>query len=64
MHSKSIHPAMFLKVTLGVVRALKNIERTYLLDSNNKSKKLSKAAELELYMDFLEHHYLVISVVL
>ena len=55
---------MFLKVTLGVVRALKNIERTYLLDSNNKSKKLSKAAELELYMDFLEHHYLVISVVL
>ena len=30
---------MFLKVNLGVVRALKNVERTYLLDSNNKTGK-------------------------
>ena len=30
---------MFLKVNLGVVRALKNVERAYLLDSNNKSEK-------------------------
>ena len=30
---------MFLKVKLGVVRALENVERTYLLDSNNKSEK-------------------------
>ena len=39
MHSKSMHPAMFLRVNLGVVRALKNVERAYLLDSNNKSEK-------------------------
>ena len=30
---------MFLKVNLGVVRALEHVERTYLLDSNNKSGK-------------------------
>ena len=30
---------MFLKVNLGVVRALKNVERTYLMDSNDKSGK-------------------------
>ena len=34
-----MHPAMFLEVNLGVVRALKNVERTYSLDSNNKSGK-------------------------
>ena len=34
-----MHPAIFLKVDLGVVRALKNEERTYFLDSNNKSGK-------------------------
>ena len=27
MHSKSMHPAMFLKVNLGVVRALENVKR-------------------------------------
>ena len=37
MHSKSMHPAIFLKVNLGVARALKNIENTYLLGTNNKS---------------------------
>ena len=30
---------MFLKVNLGVVRALENVERTYLLDNNNKGGK-------------------------
>ena len=30
---------MFLKVNLGVVRALENVERTYLLDNNDKSGK-------------------------
>ena len=43
MHSKSMHPAMFLKVKLGPVRALKNVERTYLLDSNNKSEKTQQS---------------------
>ena len=43
-----MHPTMFQKVNLRVVRALKNVKRTYLLNSNNKSGKLSKAAELEL----------------
>ena len=39
MQSKSMYSAMFLKVTLGVIRALENEERTYLLDSNNKVGK-------------------------
>ena len=43
MHSKSMHPAMFLKVKLGVVRALKNVETTYLLNSNNKSEKTQQS---------------------
>ena len=47
MHSKSMHPAMFLKVTLGVVRPLKNVERTYLLDSNNKSEKTQQSCTIE-----------------
>ena len=59
-----MYPAMFLKVNLGVVRALENVERTYLLDNNDKSEKLSKTAELELYRDSLKHDYLVISGVL
>ena len=46
MHSKSIHPAMFLKVNLGVVRALKNVERTYLLDSNDKSGKTQQSCRI------------------
>ena len=46
MHSKSIHPVMFLKVNLGIVRALKNVERTYLLDSNNKSKKTQQGCRI------------------
>ena len=32
-------PAIFLKVKQVVDRALKNVERTYLLDNNNKSGK-------------------------
>ena len=64
MHSKSMHPAIFLKVNLGVARALKNIENTYLLGTNNKSGERSKAADLELYRDTFEHYYLVISGVL
>ena len=55
-----MHPAMFLKVNLRVVRALKNLERIYLLDSIIRKEKLSKAAELELYRDSLKHDYLVI----
>ena len=39
MYSKSLYPAMFLKVNLGLVRALKNVERTQLLDNNNNSGK-------------------------
>ena len=46
MHSKSMHPAMFLKVNLGVVRALKNVERTYLLNSNNKSGKTQQSRRI------------------
>ena len=34
---------MFLKVNLGVVKALKNVERTYLLDSNDKSGKTQQS---------------------
>ena len=37
---------MFLKVNLGVVRALKYVERTYLLDSNNKSKKTQQGCRI------------------
>ena len=47
MHSKSMHPAMLLKVNLGVARALNNIERTYLLDSNNKSGKTQQNCRIE-----------------
>ena len=43
-----MHPTMFQKVNLRVARALKNVKTAYLLNSNNKSGKLSKAAELEL----------------
>ena len=32
-------PAIFLKVKQAVDRALKNVEKTYLLDNNNKSGK-------------------------
>ena len=46
MRSKGMHPAMFLKVNLGVVRALKNAERTYLLDSNNKSGKTQQSCRI------------------
>ena len=64
MHSKSMHPTIFPKVNLGVVRASKNVEKTYLLSSNNKKGKLSKAAELELYRNSLKRDNLVISGVL
>ena len=46
MHSKSMHPAMFLKVNLGAVTALKNVERTYLLDSNNKIGKTQQSCRI------------------
>ena len=39
MLSRSMYPVMFLKVSLGVLRALKNVERIYLLDNNNKIGK-------------------------
>ena len=55
-----MHPAMFLKVNLGVVRALKNVERTY-WTAMIRVEKLSKAAELELYRDSLKHDHVVIS---
>ena len=51
---------MFLKVNLGVVRALKNVERTY-WTAMIRVEKLSKAAELELYRDSLKHDHVVIS---
>ena len=37
---------MFLKVNLGVARALKNVERTYLLDGNNKSGKTQQSCRI------------------
>ena len=37
---------MFLKVNLGAVRALKNVGRTYLLDSNNKSEKTQQRCRI------------------
>ena len=43
IHCIRMHPAMFLKVNLGMVRALKNVKRTYLLDSNNKSGKTQQS---------------------
>ena len=46
MQSKSMHPVMFLKVNLDVVRALENIERTYLLDSNNKGGKTQQSSRI------------------
>ena len=41
-----MHPAMLPKVNLGVVRALKNIERTYLLDSKIKSGKTQQSCRI------------------
>ena len=46
MHSKKMHPAMFLKVNQGVARALKNLETAYLLDSNNKSGKTHQSCRI------------------
>ena len=46
MHSKSMHPAMFLKVNLGVVRALKNVKRKYLLNSNKKGGKTQQSCRI------------------
>ena len=46
MHSKSMHPAMCLKVNLGVVRALKNVETIYLLAKNNKSEKTQQCCRI------------------
>ena len=43
MQSKTMHPAMFPKVNLRVVRALENVETTYLLESNNKSGKTQQS---------------------
>ena len=63
MYSESMHPVIFLKVNLGVARALKNIENTYWTPIIRVEKR-SKAADLELYRDSFEHYYLVISGVL
>ena len=46
IHCRRMHPAMFLKVNLGMVRALKNVKRTYLLDSNNKSGKTQQSCRI------------------
>ena len=64
MHSKSMHPAMCLKVNLGVVRALKMLRQYIYWPTIIRAKKLSKAAELEPYRDSLKHDHLVISGVL
>ena len=64
MHSKSMHPAIFLKVNLGLAGALKNVERTYLLDSNNKSRKTQQSCRIGVSRDSIKHDYLVISGVL
>ena len=45
---------------LGLAPALENLERIYMLDSNNKSDKLHEAAQLERYMDSLKHEFLVV----
>ena len=45
MQSEGMHPAIFLKVSLGVVRALKNVERIYIWTATIKVEKLSKGAE-------------------
>ena len=63
MDSKSMHPAILLKVNLDVTRALENVERTYGA-AMIRVEKLSEAAELKLYRDSLKHEYLVISGVL
>ena len=41
-----MHPAMFLEVNLGFVRALKSAEGTYLLDSNIKSGKTQQSCRI------------------
>ena len=41
-----MHSAMFLKGNPGVVRALENIERTYLLDSNIKNGKTQQSCRI------------------
>ena len=46
MQSKSMHSAMFLKVNHVAVRALENIERTYLLDSNIKNEKTQQSCRI------------------
>ena len=41
-----MQPAMFLKVNLGVFRGLEHVERTYLLDSNNKNGKTQQSCRI------------------
>ena len=51
-------------IYLSLARALKNLERTYMLDSNNKSDKLMEVVQLQLYRDSFELTFLVVSRVL
>ena len=41
-----MQPTMFFEVNLSAVRALENVERTYLLDSNNKSGKTQQSCRI------------------
>ena len=54
-----MHPAIFLKVNLGVVRSLKNVERIY-WTAIIKVEKLTKGAELELYRESFKHYFLLL----
>ena len=44
MQSKTIHPAVFLKGNQRIVRAFENVERTYILDSIDKSGKTQESS--------------------
>ena len=58
MHSRSMRCVWNLPRSLA--RALENLERIYMLDSNNKSDKLHEVARLELYRDSLKHEFLLV----
>ena len=43
---------------VGLAGALENLERIYMLDSNNKSDKFHEVAQSELYRDSFKHEFL------
>ena len=45
---------------LGPARALENLERIYMLDSNNKRDELHEVAQLDPYRDSLKYELLVV----